>query len=217
MRTGIYPYLLSRNGINTPIAIDKNQKTQKFALNLKLKGSKSIKFLPLGEFTKVNIKSPWQSPSFNGSFLPTKRVVSENGFDATWKVTSLSRGYSQAYLGDASSVLGKSAFGLDLLITADIYQKTTRIAKYALLFIVFSFSAFFFCEVIVKNRIHPIQYLLVGFAIVLFYVLLLAIGEHFGFNIAYGVSAVLITGLITLFSNAILKNKYFTAAIFSTL
>ncbi len=219
MKAGIKKYILTPNGVNAKLSIDPASKLHKFSLNLKLRGSKSMSFLPLGEFTKVSMKSPWQSPSFNGSFLPSERNISKDGFNATWKVANLSRGYPQAFMEvqSISSIIRNSFFGVDFIITADVYQKTTRIAKYALMFIVFTFAAFFFSEIIAKNRIHPVQYLLVGFAVVLFYVLLLAFGEHFGFNVAYGVSSVLITVLITLFSNAILKNKYFTAAIFSTL
>ncbi|MCI5183464.1 MAG: hypothetical protein D3921_13285 [Candidatus Electrothrix sp. AW1] len=104
-------------------------------------------------------------------------------------------------------------FGLKLLITADIYQKSIRISKYALMFIVFTFSAFFFTEIINRKRVHPIQYLLIGLAVTLFYVLLLSISEHLNFNIAYLLSASAITCLITGYSQGILRNKYFTLTV----
>ncbi len=218
LNSGLKKYLASKMGINSKVDVNL-QNNEKFSLNMKLRGSKYIKFAPVGEFSKASVVSDWKSPSFIGSFLPSKRQIGKDGFDATWSVAGLSRSYPQAFLKDydMSNAIQNSSFGVNFIITADIYQKTTRVSKYALLFIVFSFGAFFFCEVLTKHKIHPIQYLLVGFGVVLFYILLLALGEHLGFNVAYILASILITGLITLYSHGVLKNKYFTTAIFCTL
>ena len=120
------------------------------------------------------------------------------------------------WIGPSHSVSG-SAFGLNLLIPADVYQKSIRTSKYDLLFIVFTFTAFFFSEIISRKRIHLIQYLLVGLAITMFYMLLLSISEHYGFDWAYLISAVAVTTLITFYSGGIIKGRRFTGTVFGTL
>lgn len=203
-------------GVSSPIPLSPTGNSKPFSFKLNINGSEQIKFTPMAEETNVTVKSSWPSPSFNGAFLPTSREISENGFNATWKVLHLNRNYPQYWQGNQYKVQG-SSFGLKLLITADVYQKSTRLSKYALMFIIFTFSAFFFSEIINKNRVHPIQYLLIGLAVILFYVLLLSISEHLNFNYAYLFSASAITLLISGYSKGILKNKYFTLTVFSLL
>ncbi len=218
LNSGLANNQISNQGAIVKIPISP-KKQDKFLLNLKLKGSKRISFTPIGEVTKVSINSLWNSPSFIGAYLPKKRAISTKDFNASWKVLHLNRNFPQAFHANSysRSTFSNSNFGVNLLITTDVYQKTTRVAKYALLFIVLTFTAFFFSEIITKSKIHPIQYLLVGFAIVLFYVLLLALSEHVGFDLSYLCSSSLITILITLFANSILKNRAFTLTIFAIL
>lgn len=187
-----------------------------FSFKLNLNGSEQIQFIPVAEETNVHIESSWASPSFNGSFLPNSRTISDQGFNATWKILHLNRNFPQHWQGRQYKV-NEASFGLKLLITADVYQKSIRISKYALMFIVFTFVAFFFSEIINKNRVHPIQYLLIGLAVILFYVLLLSISEQINFNYAYLLSASAVTLMITCYSSGILKNKYFTYTVFSIL
>lgn len=190
-----------------PLSPTKNEST--FSLQLNLNGSEQIHFIPVGKTTSVNLKSTWPSPSFNGSFLPATREITDKGFSADWNILHLNRNFPQFWEGNQYKV-NESSFGLKLLITADIYQKSIRISKYALMFIVFTFSAFFFSEIINKKRVHPIQYILIGLAIILFYVLLLSISEHLNFDYAYILSAVAITTIITSYSKGISKNNHFT-------
>ncbi len=203
-------------GLKTRISLSPDADPAIFSLQLHLNGSEEIRFIPVAEETFVDLVSDWPSPSFNGAFLPTKRIVDGTGFSASWKVLHLNRNFPQVWQGNKYKV-NEAAFGLKLLITADIYQKSIRISKYALMFIVFTFAAFFFTEVINRKRVHPIQYLLIGLAVTLFYVLLLSISEHLSFDIAYLFSAGAITCLITGYSQGILKNKYFTLTIFTVL
>lgn len=203
-------------GISTPIPLSPTDTSKPFSFKLNINGSEQIQFTPLGKETDVTVSSTWPSPSFNGAFLPTTREISENGFTATWKVLHLNRNFPQYWQGSQYKVL-ESFFGLNLLITADVYQKSTRLSKYALMFVIFTFAAFFFSEIINKNRVHPIQYLLIGLAVILFYVLLLSISEHLSFNYAYVLSSTAITLLITGYSKGILKNKYFTLTVFALL
>lgn len=207
---------IASSGVHCLIPLSPTEEISTFSFQLNLNGSENIQFIPAGETTGVKLKSDWPSPSFNGSFLPIAREITDKGFSATWKILHLNRNFPQFWAGNQYKVKN-AAFGLKLLITADIYQKSIRISKYALMFIVFIFAAFFFSEIINKKRVHPIQYILIGLAIILFYVLLLSISEHVNFDFAYILSASAITALITGYSHGILKNNYFTLTVFGIL
>ena len=170
-----------------------------FALKLDLNGSDHIHVVPVGKVTRVSLASPWKSPSFDGAFLPYQRHVGAKGFDAKWKVLNLNRNFPQAWVGPQKH-MDKSAFGTRLIITADVYQQATRTAKYAVLFILLTFTTFFFSEIINRRRLHPIQYLLIGFALLIFYSLLIALSEHMQFGLAYFVSSAAVVGLITIYA-----------------
>ncbi|MBU4030617.1 cell envelope integrity protein CreD, partial [Patescibacteria group bacterium] len=126
-------------------------------------------------------------------------------FEASWKILDLNRGYPQSWLGSAYNIYS-SASGVKLLAGIDGYAKSTRSVKYAILIIVLTFLVFFFAEVFNRKRIHPIQYILVGLAMVLFYALLVSISEIAGFGWAYLISSVATIGLITLYSKSVLAN-----------
>jgi len=207
---------IASSGVQCVIPLSSIPGDSTFSLQLNLNGSEQIHFIPVGETTRVDLNSTWPSPSFNASFLPTAREVTDKGFSATWKILHLNRNFPQFWEGNQYKV-NESSFGLRLLIPADIYQKSIRISKYAVMFIVFTFAAFFFSEIITKKRVHPIQYLLIGLAIILFYVLLLSISEHVNFDYAYIVSALAITTIITGYSKGILRNNRFTTTVFGIL
>jgi len=207
---------IASSGVSNMIALSELNFDKPFSLNLNINGSEELQFVPVAKETNVNIKSSWASPSFNGSFLPTFRSVTDKGFEATWKVLHLNRNFPQYWEGNKYQVRS-SAFGVNLLITADVYQKSTRTSKYALMVVIFTFAAFFFSEIINNNKVHPIQYLLIGMAIILFYALLLSLSEHIGFNYAYILSATAITLMITGYSRGIVGCRYFTLTVFTVL
>ncbi len=187
-------------------------KKNTFSFTLNLNGSEALNVIPLAASNTVQLDSSWPSPGFGGAFLPVSREVGPKGFTALWKVLNLNRSYPQVWMGDQYQV-HDSAFGLRLIMTADIYQKTTRVAKYALMFIVLTFSAFFMVEITSRYRFHAIQYVLIGSAILLFYVLLLSISEHVAFNGAYVLSAGAITLLIALYAKGVLASRGFAWSI----
>ncbi|MCD4791827.1 MAG: cell envelope integrity protein CreD [Bacteroidales bacterium] len=176
----------------------------KFSLKLDLKGSQLLYFTPLGKTTNVNLKSTWNNPKFDGSYITDSNDVNESGFTANWKILHLNRNFPQVWT-NIQYQISQSAFGVNLILPVDSYQKTTRVAKYAILLIALTFLVFFFVEVIRKVFIHPIQYILVGIALIVFYTLLLSFSEHMMFNIAYLLSSVLTIGLITWYVKVILK------------
>ena len=182
---------------NSPIA---------FSSTVSLKGTGSLLFVPAGRETKVQATSSWSSPSFTGSVLPDIRSVKDSGFVADWKVLALNRKYPQQW-SEGEHDLNSSAFGVSLIVPVDAYQQTTRSVKYAILLIGLTFVAFFLIEWIYSRPIHALQYLLVGFALCLFYTLLLSLSEYTGFNTAYGIAAVATIGLIGWYVASMLRSS----------
>ncbi len=187
----------------------------KFNIDLDLRGSRSLNFVPLGRATKVELTSDWPHPSFNGAFLPDHDITAD-GFTATWKVLDLNRNFPQAWKGKRAGI-DDASFGFELFMPNDHYQQSMRSAKYAILFISLTFMVFFFLETINKKRIHPIQYILVGLALSIFFVLLLSLAEFIGFNAAYGIGAIATTLLIVIYSSSILTSGKLTAFLFGLL
>lgn len=182
-----------------------------FSMQIDLKGSKNISVLPIGKTTEIELTSSWDSPGFNGAFLPDERNVSQDGFTANWKILELNRNYPQCWEGNEYfNAMKSSAFGVDLIQPVDDYQKSMRSVKYAVLVFALTFLMFFLVEVINKTRIHPMQYLLVGLALCLFYILLISLSEQMTFNYAYLISASTIILMITCYSTAVFKSRKFS-------
>ncbi|PHN05826.1 cell envelope integrity protein CreD [Flavilitoribacter nigricans] len=182
-----------------------------FSFDLSLQGSQNISFVPLGSITTVDIRSDWTSPSFNGSFLPDQREISDAGFQAHWKVLQLNRNFPQSWMDNGpAEAVNNAAFGVDLLLPLDDYQKSMRSVKYGIMTIALTFLTFFLIEILNKKKIHPFQYILVGLALCLFYILLVSISEHTNFNAAFMVSASAVVSMITLYSATIFKRKKLT-------
>jgi inner membrane protein len=166
----------------------------------------------VGKQTDIELNSDWPDPSFEGSFLPNIRNINEAGFSANWKVLNLNRSYPQQWIGNKYSI-DESSFGVKLLLPVDHYQKSLRSVKYAIMFIALTFLIFFFTEILNKKRIHPIQYLLVGLGLSIFYTLLVSLSEQISFNLAYLIASLSIIFLITAYSYSMLKNIKLTAIV----
>jgi len=203
-------------GINAPLVLELDSAQNTFSLDLDLKGSQDLFFIPVGKTTDVTLESDWPNPSFTGNLLPDQRNISEDGFEANWNILHLNRNFPQSWIGSRYRVEG-SAFGTELFLPVDNFIKSHRVSRYAILFLVLTFMVFFFVEVMNKVNIHPIQYLLVGIALVVFYVLLLSISEHMKFNFAYIISSIATLSLITIYTAAILKSKKLSLLMFSVL
>ncbi len=239
-------FQLFNNNMAANLPLTKGEDTKfDFKIQVKLRGSKSINFLPLANHTVVEAKGDWGNPSFNGAYLPEVREVSDKDFNASWNIPSFGRKLPQQWSGGndrlyrfsgmslaeadfdnyieatetAASVNIEAATDMDMvqinfLPEVNNYQKTTRVAKYGILVIVLTFASLFFTEIIKKQRIHLIQYILIGAAMILFYSLLLAISEHLGFNVAYLLAAVATIVLIASFIRMITKDNK-TALLFT--
>lgn len=204
------------SGISAAIQFNDSAGRHPFHLELDLNGSRQLNFTPVGKITTVTAHSQWQDPSFSGAFLPIERKVTEKGFTAKWKILHLNRNYPQYWKSGAQD-MSTSTFGVSLFSPVDIYQKSMRTTKYALMFIVFTFVSFFISEVVYRLRVHPVQYLLIGLAMIVFYALLLSISEQFSFGVAYLVSAAATIGLITAYARAILNKGAVTRMVGSIL
>jgi len=182
-------------------------------IDLRLKGTKSLTIEPSGEKTTVDLQSPWPDPSFVGTKLPNSRDITEKGFTSKWNINKYAHNYPKQWINDHESLNQNFEFGVKLLQPIDEYGKNSRTAKYALLIIVLCFAIFFFFEILFKKQIHPIQYTMIGFALTIFFLLLLSITEHLGFDKAYLISSIATVGLIVVYTNFILVTKKATVTL----
>jgi inner membrane protein len=169
-----------------------------FTLDLDLAGTGKIAWVPLADDNRVSLSSGWPHPSFGGDFLPREREVGDSGFTASWSVPSLSTQAQQQFLTQGD----KGGVRLDQMVVSledpvDLYRLSDRATKYGMMFIVLTFAAFFVLEVVKRWRIHPMQYLMIGAALVLFFLLLLSLSEHTGFTTAYALASVACIGLLS--------------------
>jgi len=178
-------------------------------LRFTITGSDGFMIAPFGKSNTTRISADWSKPSFTGSYLPQDRTVEDSGFEATWDISHFGRGYPQAWTAHtgADGLHGDlSKYGVRLLPMVDIYQKSERSVKYAILFITFAFALFFLFEIVMGARIHPIQYCLVGASLCVFYLLLVSFAEILNFNLAYLIAATASVLLITLYAVKVLAS-----------
>lgn len=178
----------------------------RFDVELSFNGSESLYFLPLGDSTQVSMNSSWPSPSFAGRYLPHTRDVSDSGFTADWSVSSIGRTLPSRWTKHSAAATSatSSAFGVDLYMPIGIYRLTLRAVKYGALFVVMTFISYFLFETVASLRLHPLQYLMVGSANVVFFLLLISMAEHIGFGLSYLASALASSGLVIAYSHAVL-------------
>ncbi len=202
--------------VRTPLNKENIEESIPFNFKLELSGSKSFSVLPIGQISNIKITSTWSDPSFSGSLLPQERNISENGFDAQWKLTHLNRNFPQYWQGKQFDVWEHN-LGVDLFLPVNHYQKSYRSAKYGLLFIALTMMVFLFMELTKNKKIHIFQYLLVGLALVLFFSVLTALSEHLGFNVAFLIASVANIAMIGYFAYGLLKDKTLTIWVISLL
>src|SRR5262245_47805832 len=179
-----------------------------FAFDLSLGGSHRLLFAPLGMETRVGMTSAWPDPSFIGAYLPASREIGPKGFNARWQIPHLGRNFPQQWSESEvdAKAIGTAAFGVSLLSPVDAYHTIHRAVKYQLLFLFLTFVAFYLFELFSSLRSHPVQYLLVGSALCLFYLLLLSLSEHVGFARAYTIASAAVVALIAGYVRAAFGN-----------
>ncbi|MCW3123548.1 MAG: Inner rane protein CreD-like protein [Flavipsychrobacter sp.] len=212
---GVPDNKLMDEGLSAVVAIDQ-QGVNSFSIQLNLRGSKQLYFTPVGKITEVDIKANWKYPAYDGQYLPATSETTDNSFKAHWKILPLSHTYPQFWKDNAQDIK-KAAFGVKLIQPVDGYAKTNRSVKYAILFIALTFTFFFFLEILQKRQVHPLQYILVGIALTIFYALLLSISEYTGFNIAYLIASIATVSLIGLYAWSMFKSAKTAAGFTCTL
>ena len=187
-----------------------------YQFELALNGSQGMQFSPAGGDTKIAVKSDWPHPSFDGAFLPDNRTITDASFDATWTIPRLARGTSQMERVPAlASLRAPSAFGVKLFQPVRFYSLAQRALKYAVGFIGVVFFAVFIMEVQARRRVHWIQYILVGLALVIFYVLLIGTAEHIGFDAGYAIASIATAALIGIYFGTVVNSRLRGFALFS--
>jgi inner membrane protein len=200
-------------GISTAMPVAAmNQATIPFRMSLTLAGSSQLTFLPLARKADIALKSSWPHPKFEGAPAPLDPAISDAGFSAKWSVLEINRNFGQSWWDSevrpdqpVELALAQSGIGVTFYEPVDVYQRNYRAVHYAILLVGITFLTFFLWERLSGISIHGIQYLMVGLALALFYLLLLALSEHVSFDLAYGISAGALVALITIYLSGVLK------------
>lgn len=194
---------IAEMGLSAPVSLQADDIGKKIAFEAKakIKGSSQLHFLPLSGNSEFALSASWPSPSFDGNNLPSERNLSDSGFTANWVFNKANLPFGTV-LRKAAFDVNTLAFGVTLLQPADQYAKAQRTVKYAILIIGLTFSLFFIVELMQKKPVHPVQYLLIGMALVIFYTLLLSISEFVLFDIAYLIAMLATISLITLYAKS---------------
>jgi inner membrane protein len=174
--------------------------------NLTFTGAQRLSVMPFAKSTRVTIAGDWPAPKFDGGFLPETRTLGEDGFKASWSVPFMARGLAAAGPEALSlSELGGKDLGVTFTRTNNPYQNVMRALKYAVMFVGLVFLTFFVFEALSGSRLHPAQYVLIGLAQMVFYLLLLSLSEYIGFDLGFAVAAVATVLLIGLYAGAAFK------------
>jgi inner membrane protein len=200
------------SGVHAPVLVSQGERLD-VKLDIVLKGMERLDFLPIGGETTIVLASNWPHPSFQGRYLPDHSEIGKDGFRARWSTTFLATGMEKLF-GDCINNGGAEAcapfmqnvMGVKLIKPVDIYLQSERALKYGFLFVGLAFAVFFFFEVLKGLRIHPMQYLLVGFALTIFFLLVVALSEHVAFVLAYGVASGACISLLAFYVSFVLKS-----------
>lgn len=180
-----------------------------FEMALDLAGTDSFSMVPLGRDTSASLQSSWPHPSFGGRFLPERRTVAAKGFEAEWHVSALASNARQSWLaGNEGATRGADAFAVSMIDPVDIYSMSDRASKYAELFIAITLGAFLLFELLRRLSLHPMNYLLIAAALLIFFLMLLSLSERLGFGLAYLSAASACVLLIGFYSAHLLRSLW---------
>lgn len=213
----------NRSGLHARLSVPAADSTVKIDTHMQfnLGGSERVSFVPLGKRNRLDIVSSWRHPQFNGAFLPPETpVIDANGFRAYWEVSAIASNAQAQYRAQIDGALPRAnpaeglsgaikvddEVGVSLMDPVNIYSMADRATKYGLLFVVLTFVGFFMFELIKQLRIHPIQYGLVGLALSIFFLLLVALSEHIEFGLAYLSASAACLGLLWVYVSSVLHS-----------
>ena len=209
------------SGLHARLATPKAGDTMAFdtRLEFSLEGTETLAIAPLGERNRIVLDSEWPHPQFNGSFTARKQSITADGFHGEWEVSALATNAQAQYLGgkiqpnmgavgyrESEGDTGLDVVSVSLVDPVNIYSQADRATKYGVLFVLLTFVGFFMFELIKQLRIHPVQYGLVGLALAIFFLLLVALSEHFPFGQAYLAASAACIGLLGYYVSHVLHS-----------
>ena len=214
---GVPADYLRLQGVHWPVQAFAGNGGNTFEIAVTLRGSAALSVLPVGRNSTLRMAGNWPSPSFDGSALPQTQEVDDTGFAAEWRLSHLSRPLPQSWSSSQPAPGWQdAAIVVKFLDPVDFYRLSERSVKYGALFIALTFLVLLLCEVLLGVALHPVQYLLVGAALVLFFLNLVAFAEVTGFAAAYGISALVVAGMISLYAAAVLRRYLWGGVLFAT-
>jgi inner membrane protein len=220
MEAGLPENSIVQQGISVLLPLDSSfvDTENNFLVQFTLQGSEKLYCTPLGSSTSVHLSSLWSNPAFDGKFLPDSEMVNEKSFEADWRISQFNRDFPKIFAGNSSvlQLVRESSFGVILLSPFDAYAQTMRSLKYAILIIGLTFFAYFFTEIFQRRPVHPLQYILIGMALVIFYTLLLSISEYIKFPLAYFIASSATVLLLSWYTKS-LFNKWKVVLVFASL
>ena len=209
-----------RSGLHAPLGAMPMASAQqvKFSFDLGLDGIERQHFVPVAKNSQIRIKSNWPHPQFGGRFLPSPkhRQIDAQGFHVVWNISSLATN-AQTQLSTIegefkvpdSAPLGQvDRFSVGFIEPVNVYSQSDRATKYGLLFVALTFAAFFIFEILKSLPIHPVQYLLVGLSLVIFFLLLVGLAEHIAFLAAYLIASAACIALTSFYLAHVLHNAW---------
>jgi inner membrane protein len=201
--------LEASQGIHAPVSVKPADKAVRFSFPLTLNGSESVYVTPFAEETVFQLSSNFPHPNFQGNWLPVTRTITDTGFEATWKVSYLGRNYPQAWISDGGLIkaIEGSHFGVTLNDPINRYRLADRSVKYAGLFIVLTFASVWLIEVLGRKPVHPVQSLLLGAGLCMFYLLELSLSEHIAFGAAYAIASVAVILMVAAYCRTIFRGS----------
>ena len=207
-----------RSGLHAPLGAMPMASAQqvKFSFDLGLDGIERQHFVPVAKNSQISIRSNWPHPQFGGRFLPSPkhRQISADGFQVEWSISSLATnaqtqlsGIEGEFKVPDSAPLGQvDRFSVGFIEPINVYTQSDRATKYGLLFVALTFAAFFIFEILKSLPIHPVQYLLVGLALVIFFLLLVGLAEHIAFWMAYAIASAACIALTSFYLKYVLRS-----------
>jgi inner membrane protein len=205
IRESLGPYASRNAGAPTPAS-----------LKLTLIGTSGLQVAPVGDRSEIRLASNWPHPSFTDAWSPDERRIAADGFEAMWRITSLATGGQAKWkkLASDGKLASSVGAGVSLFDPVNIYALSYRATEYAFLFVLITFSALALTEAVAGVRLHAVQYALVGSAIAIFFLLLIALSEHLAFAAAYATAAAACVALLTIYLRHPLGTLPRTAAFF---
>lgn len=193
--------------LEAPLGAISDMATLPVKLDIELAGARRFEMIPNASSFAFEVKGDWPHPGFAGGALPRDREVLADGFNANWQLLDLSTGLPPiAYSAETLRNWGGKAVGVQLVEPGGLYQQNERSAKYGVLVLALTMAALFLTEVLLGIRLHPFHYGLVGLALAMFYLLLLAISEHAGFTTAYLSAAAAVVCMVTGYCAAVMRS-----------